>query len=392
MRLPDLQATETVIHNNACNDYIQHHYGRSLEELLAPIGENQVGESVRHNGVYFQIKEARREDDPTLPQGVWAHELKVADWEQVERTALEALCHKSKDLQLGVWLMESSINRYGFAGIAPAAVLLRGLCESYWETMHPQMLDGDIEFRTNPINWVNEKLSLRLRLLPITHSQLDGVEFCWDDWDNAQRFEMLKQQSKGQTLNWDSVTVDLFKQRLAATSNEFLWQLCEDIDDARQALDSLLDWLDVQCGHDSPSLGEITRLIGEIFSLAENELSRRGILLAPTDEDAGAEGEGGEGAPPSGGGGDDGDGSGSEISTSGGRVIRTRADAFAHLLEAAEFLMKDDPHSPVPYMVHTACIWGEKSAPDLYKELFLEKGGQLNIFEVMGLPLNDPQN
>ena len=33
-----------------------------------------------------------------------------------------------------------------------------------------------------------------------------------------------------------------------------------------------------------------------------------------------------------------------------------------------------------------------KAATDLYKELFLDKGGQLNIFEVMGLPLHDPQN
>ena len=82
--------------------------------------------------------------------------MKTADWEKVEFTALEALCFKSKDLQLGVWLMESNINRYGFAGIAPVAVLLRALCETFWDTMHPQMVDGDVEFRTNPINWINK--------------------------------------------------------------------------------------------------------------------------------------------------------------------------------------------------------------------------------------------
>ena len=47
--------------------------------------------------------------------------------------------------------------------------------------------------------------------------------------------------------------------------------------------------------------------------------------------------------------------------------------------------MRHDPHSPVPYMVYTACEWGEKQAPDLYHELFLVNGEQLNIFEIMGL-------
>ena len=67
------------------------------------------------------------------------------------------------------------------------------------------------------------------------------------------------------------------------------------------------------------------------------------------------------------------------------RVLRDRTDAFIALRKAAEFLMNDDPHSPVPYLIYTACDWGEKTAPDLYQELFLTKGGQLNIFEMMGL-------
>jgi type VI secretion system protein ImpA len=69
--------------------------------------------------------------------------------------------------------------------------------------------------------------------------------------------------------------------------------------------------------------------------------------------------------------------------------IKDREQAFVCLRKAAEYLMKDDPHSPVPYLVYTACDWGEKAAPDLYQELFLIKGGQLNIFEMMGLNTED---
>lgn len=384
IRLPNIDGAHSVTGNQAYSDYIHAYFGHSLEEILSPIGDSGVGESVRHNGVYFSIKEARREDDASLPQGVWTHEMKLADWDQVEKTAIEALCYKSKDLQLGVWLMESSIHRYGFSGIAPAAILIRALCENFWGDMHPKMLDGDIEFRTNPINWINEKLSLRLRLAAITSTPLDGRECHWDDWENAQRFDQLKRQHQGD-LNWEGVTTEEFKQRLAATSKEFFWQQIEEINDALQAIDILIQWFDDTCGNDSPSLGEIKALLSNINTMVESELSRRGVGLSPQGssdtnhtDDLGTNTEGADGN------GGSGDGGGTRP-----EGIRHRADAFAQLREAAEFLMRDDPHSPVPYMVYTACTWGDKGAPDLYEELFLNKGGQLNIFEMMGLSTND---
>jgi type VI secretion system protein ImpA len=386
MRLPDLIASESLALNKEINQYIEDHFGRSLDQLLAPIGDSVVGDSVRHNGVYSKIKEARREDDSSLPQGVWTHEMKTADWEKVEFTALEALCFKSKDLQLGVWLMESNINRYGFAGIAPVAVLLRALCETFWDTMHPQMVDGDVEFRTNPINWINKKLSLRLRLVPITATPLDGEEYSWDDWENAQRYEQLKRQHQGQ-VKWDGVNTDLFKQRLAATSETFLYTLCHDIDDAKRAADDLITWFDQQCGNDSPSLNEMTTLLNSIRDVAEGELTRRGISLSMMSTENSSDTSSDNNASDDDNGGSNGGGSDDGGLSRG--AIRNRADAFARLREAAEFLMRDDPHSPVPYMVSTACTWGEKSAPDLYQELFLHKAGQLNIFEIMGLSTDE---
>ncbi len=368
------------------NAYIAQYYGYSLEELVAPIGENEVGDSVRHNGVYFKIKEARRSDDSTLPQGVWTHDLKAADWDVVEKTALEALSHTSKDLQLGVWLMESSIHRHGFSGIAPAAVIIQSLCQQYWDNLHPQMEDGDIEFRTNPINWINEKLTLQLRLIPITDANLDGAELSWDDWDQAQRIERIKQQQRDADIQYDGPTTEAFKQRLAATPKDFFIQLCEQIEDGCTAAQLLIDWFDQQCGDDSPSLSELTHLMQAVKHLISDELSRRGIKLSTTDSDGTPSDASGDSSENHQSGGGNGGHGGADNSSDG--QLNSRADAFARLREAAEFLMRDDPHSPVPYMVYTACEWGEQSAPDLYKDLFLNKGGQLNIFEMMGLEIN----
>ena len=52
-----------------------------IDDLLQPIaGDNPAGESLRYEGTYDRISEARREDDPTLSQGIYKSTCKRADW------------------------------------------------------------------------------------------------------------------------------------------------------------------------------------------------------------------------------------------------------------------------------------------------------------------------
>ncbi len=85
-----------------------------FEALLAPISDdNPVGESLRYEGTFDQIKEARREDE-VLSQGDWSRDLKVADWPKVIQLATTALTQKTKDLQLAAWLVEGITNMIGW--------------------------------------------------------------------------------------------------------------------------------------------------------------------------------------------------------------------------------------------------------------------------------------
>ena len=79
-----------------------------FEELVAPIaGDNPSGVDMSFEQVFEDIKEARRQDDPTLSQGEWKSELKVAQWPKARDLCIEVLSHKSKDLQVAAWLAES---------------------------------------------------------------------------------------------------------------------------------------------------------------------------------------------------------------------------------------------------------------------------------------------
>src|SRR5262245_38391261 len=104
-----------------------------IAALLAPIpGENPAGQSVRYDGTYDALREARRADDPHMSQGEWVRELKVADWLVVMTRATEVLGARSKDLQVAAWLLEALVKRHGFAGLRDGLHLLWELQERFW--------------------------------------------------------------------------------------------------------------------------------------------------------------------------------------------------------------------------------------------------------------------
>jgi type VI secretion system protein ImpA len=149
----------------------------SHDEILKPIaGDNPSGDSLRYAPVYTQIKEAAREDDDAT-QGVWAYERKVADWPRVIKLCTDALIKQSKDLQLAAWLTEAKVNREGFAGFLEGVSLMKALMEEFWESLHPELEDGDSEMRAVPLLYIASKLEIPLRRAPITSTGLNWFQY-----------------------------------------------------------------------------------------------------------------------------------------------------------------------------------------------------------------------
>src|SRR5262245_41027454 len=131
------------------------------EDLLAPIaGENPSGQNLRYAPVYDKIKEARRKEDP-VAQGDWQRPLKEADYRLVIKLATDTLVKTSKDLQLAAWLTEAYTYQQGLSGLNDGLSLLRGLLENFWDTVHPEPEDGDLELRAAPLSWVGEYRELQ---------------------------------------------------------------------------------------------------------------------------------------------------------------------------------------------------------------------------------------
>ncbi|HET9714536.1 MAG TPA: hypothetical protein VFP64_21785, partial [Pyrinomonadaceae bacterium] len=51
--------------------------------------------------------------------------------------------------------------------------------------------------------------------------------------------------------------------------------------------------------------------------------------------------------------------------------------AYRRLSEAADYLLRTEPHSPTPYLVKRAVEWGNMSLPELFQQI-VRNEGELN--------------
>src|SRR5690606_20789547 len=64
----------------------------------------------------------------------------------------------------------------GFGGLQRGLQLLYELMQQYWDTVYPEIEDGDTDLRAAPLSWVGLKLELPAQLVPLNaegHSLID---------------------------------------------------------------------------------------------------------------------------------------------------------------------------------------------------------------------------
>ena len=336
-------------------------YAFDLERLLDPVSpERPSGESLRYEGTYDRIREARREDDARLSRGIYESEPKRADWATVESLAAEALSTRTKDLQIAAWLTEAWTHLYGLAGSREGLRLMAELCARFWDGLYPELEGEDSEARVSPVVWVNEKLSLKVKQLAVSAPQAGEVPpYSYADWESAAHLENLSKRDPKALQSAEArgqVTPAKFHSSLMLTERHFYAELYEDASSALAACASLEELLAELCGPAAPTLARFREAVEGVRRLAADVLGSR--PAADYELDAGESSyvygeEDEEGAP----------------SWSSGAPIRSRAEAYQRLAEAADYLLRTEPHSPTPYLVRRAVEWGSMSLNEVLQQL-----------------------
>ena len=347
-----------------------------IDPLLAPISEEApAGVWLRFEPVYDEIKRLRSTEDAGLPQGVWQRELKRADWPAVADLCSQVLAGTSKDLQIAAWLTEAWIHVQGFPGLERGLRLLAGLCRGFWPDLYPPLAqDGDTEDtegRLAPIAWAAERLALPLKRVRVTApTGEDTPPYGWQDWEDGLHLGNLARMDAAAAAKAEErgmVPQTRFLVSVSLTPSANLVETAGEVAGALAALNELETTLGGLCGASAPSLTPLRNVLTAVQGFLSRVLEERGekgfTAAEPDREEAEAPAPARQAAGP----------------------ILSRAEAFQRLSEAADYLLRTEPHSPVPYLVRRAITWGNLSLAELLAELLQKNADLPTLYTLLGI-------
>lgn len=251
------------------------------DDLLNPIpGDNPSGKNLRYDRVTDQIKEARTEDDSTLPAGVWERQVKRADYKTVVKLAGEALATKSKDLQLAVWLGEAHIKLEGAALIQQVLELLLNLQKEFWPTIYPEIDEGDVGLRAVPLQWAANRYAVLVYDLPLTKT---GISFPAYKAARAIGYEAdavgnePKKKNRQEAIQRGGLTSEDVDTGIAETPKSFYAALDEHLQGSRDLLEDLAIYSEEQYLDDGPTYRKLRDSLEEVHNLVNSLLTAKRV-------------------------------------------------------------------------------------------------------------------
>jgi type VI secretion system protein ImpA len=288
------------------------------------------------------------------------------NWRDVHRAATE-LFSKTKDLRVAMYLTRAALHIDGFIGFNDGLAIIKGLVDSYWDTVHP-LLDpddnNDPTFRVNTVAALSdpETVLRSVRTAPVVAARGIG-QFSIRDIDLAKG--LIQPTSSDENIPELGVIDAAFMQAEVA-------DMQSTFDAVKQAKDNLTTieriFTEKVTAAQSPNLGELNKILQHIANELGEQLSRRGVAEAGTE---GMEGEqSGEAAA--------GGKSGSPISG----AIQSREDVIRLLDKICDFYKQHEPSHPLPILLQRAKRLVRKDfmeilkdiAPDALKQAELIKG------------------
>jgi type VI secretion system protein ImpA len=327
------------------------------DDILNPIpGENPSGENLRYAPVYDQIKEARREDED-ISQGDWQTEVKKADWVVVVKLAGEVLAKKSKDLQIAAWLTEAQLHREGYAGLNEGLVLLRGLLENFWDTLYPELEDGDCELRAAPLDWIGSRLELPIKRVPMTRGGLDWFKYKESRGVPSEAEAAAsdaRQQARATAIEDGKLTPEAFDADFDTTPAASYETWAGELSGCLETLAALKTTAEEKFGDYTPSFGDLEKTLEEVKNTVRILLGRKGagkpVADVPSAEAAAEEAEYAPAGAPA---------RRAARARAAGPEPADRDDAMERIAALARYLRQQDAANPAAYLLLRGVRWGE---------------------------------
>jgi len=354
-----------------------------IQSLIVPITEDSpCGEYLIYSTEYDKIRDARSEDNPNLPLGVWEHELKKADWNEVIILCEQYLTEKSKDLLIAGGLCEAATNIHGLAGLHDGLTLILQLSKIFWDTIYPRLDEDDYSSRVAPYIWLNKTLTEHCQLIKITTETHENERsFTYADWIEAKHLQQVSHgdpEQLEQARSRGKATQEDINRAATSVDNNFFVTLTQQLNNSITVIRAIEALLDEKCGKEAP--GFIT-LRNRLEAIATKTTSwiRQDELPPPIIQEELEEEHATDGIIPQ------------QILAPKPHAITDREAAYRILSEAADYLLTIEPHSPAPYLVKRAVSWGNMSLSELFIELMGEGRDLGSTLTLLGITERDQQ-
>jgi len=241
----------------------------AVDPLLLPISATcPAGRDLRYTSIYEEIMEARRSED-AIALGDWQHDVKRSDWDKVIALCVEALSTDTKDLQIAVWLAEALTAADGFEGLDLGLRVITGLVERFWDCVYPLNNDGDLEYRAAPFEFLNDKVAVHVRQIPLTDRCITPG-YSWLRWQESReagseadirnRYDEVDEEKRirrDQRIAEGAITAEEFDIAVLRSEGAFSGALLESVKRCRETFMELVSVVGEKFGRDAPTLAHL---------------------------------------------------------------------------------------------------------------------------------------
>jgi type VI secretion system protein ImpA len=252
-----------------------------------------------------------------------------------------------------VWLAEAAARTGGLRGLADSLLLIAGLCERYWDQLHPRADEDGYERRIGNLCWIAARAPQLILEIPITEGA--GKPYSMRDFEAAR--------ARGPE---HAAELEAARKR---GSRGFYEALMRDCDHCAAALGDLERIVDDRLGADGPGFSAAKAALQDLIHFVTPVARETGALPEPVPILKATQAQAGAAAP--------------EIAQQG--PIQSRAQALAQLRAVAEFFRRTEPHSPVAYLAEKAARWGEQPLHLWLRSVIKEDAALARLEELLGV-------
>lgn len=369
-----------------------------IEALLAPVpGPAACGQDMLFSAQFDAIQAARIQDDPSLDQGEWVIDLKEANWPFVVAESQKLLRDSSKDLRLAVWLADALAAQHGIAGLDQGYRLLSGLCERWWESLHPLIEDGDLDMRIGCVSWLaSRSVSLVRRAALVDDGQ---QRYDIQAWDAALGLEQALKRgaSNVSDLARGKVTLEQFDRVRRATPGRLFRQSHSDIVACEASVTHFEQVFDERSASQGPSFAPVREALASLRETVERFAREAGVSLsagpvvgppaivpeAVARDRVPARIEPVLQLSP--------DEQRRSVSAPAPREgVHSRTQAIAQLREVADFFERTEPSSPTAYLAKKAALWADMPLHAWLRHVVKNEGELAQLEDMLGIPARAP--